>query len=814
MKYWVGTFLLLVCTRGMSQSQACPDNINFNLNALTYWDAYTGNNHAGNGPTAIKVRYDRAANAPVGTIGATSIFEYGLAVAGIQVISQNGIDPFGGFQTIPNINGYQYTSSVKLGSTSVNQTSTANGGAPGGYIRGISYDINVPASATGQPYTMTYAYAMVLENGTHNTIEQPLFTATLSTHDSIISCASPHYNLPTNNNAQEGGRGATLDSAAAKAEGFTVSPKLSPTTTQVGTTGASVHLQDVWTKGWTEVTFDLSAYRGSTVTLTFEADNCIPGGHFAYAYIALRNNCGGLSISGEPIACTNTNLTNSIPGLAGARYEWIIPSGWAITSSTDTSVVHVNIGDQPGYIIAHELNGCADLRDTLFVNTNPPTIPGVLDGDTLVCSINNLNTIELSGNRGSVLKWIQSNDGSTWNDIADTTLHYIAANLETTTTYRALVRNGPTCLIDTSTAATITVNPKSVGGELDPANKNICKGEDPGALLTIKGNTGAVQLWQTSIDSVNWTTFFVAGTDSAYRVSGLTATTLYRVVVKSGVCPADTSDPAKIKLFDAFFPEANLYPADTTICYGGKASLDASITIGTSYTWSSIENLSGPSSGTITAPYNLNTQATPHQTTDFVLTVTNADCPNPLVDTFHVAVLAPIIVNPGNDTSVVINQPLQLNASSSDSGDSFAWTPGLGLNNPNISNPVATFDTGLDSVRFVVTATSSYGCQGSGDVLVKIFKTGPDIFVPNAFTPGRSTNSVFRPIPVGISTLKYFRVYNRWGQLVYNTTRSGQGWDGSIDGKPQGPSTYVWMVQGIDYQGNTVTKKGVMVLIR
>jgi gliding motility-associated-like protein len=798
----------------MSQSQACPENINFNMNALTDWDAYTGNNHAGNGPSAIKERYDRAVRAPGGTIGATTIYEYGLAVAGIQINTQNGIDPFGGFQTIPNINGYQYTNSVKLGSTSVSQNSTSNGGAPGGYIRGISYDINVPTSATNEPYTMTYAYAMVLENGTHNTIEQPLFSATLSTNDSVVSCASPRYNLPTNNNAQEGGRGATLDSAAAKAEGFTVSSKLSPTTSQVGASGTSVHLQDVWTKGWTEVTFDLSPYRGKMVTLTFEADNCIPGGHFAYAYIALRNNCAGLSISGEPIACTNTNLTYSIPALTGAKYEWIIPSGWTITSATDTSVVHVNIGDQPGYLIAHEINGCADLRDTLFVNTDPPTIPGNLAGDTIVCSGNNINPLVLSGNRGSVLKWIQSSDGTNWSDITDTTLIYDATNLQTTTTFRALVRNGPTCRIDTSTAATISVDPRSNGGELDPANKNICKGQDPGALLTLKGSMGAIQLWQSSTDSINWSTYFAAGTDSAYRVAGLTATTDYRVVVKSGVCPPDTSSLASIKLFDAFFPEANLEPADTTICYGTKASLDASIIIGTNYTWNTYENLTGPSSGNITAPYNLTSQATPAQTTDYVLTVTNANCPNPLVDTFHVAVLAPIIVSAGNDTSVVVNQPLQLHATSSDSGDTFVWYPALGLSNPNISNPTATYDAGLDSVRYMVTATSSFGCQGSNDIVVKIFKTGPDIFVPNAFTPDRATNNVFRPIPVGISTLTYFRIYNRWGQLVFSTNRSGQGWNGAIDGKPQGPSSYVWMVQGVDYQGNTITKKGVMALIR
>ena len=86
----------------------------------------------------------------------------------------------------------------------------------------------------------------------------------------------------------------------------------------------------MWTKGWTEVTFDLSPYRGQQVLLTFEADNCVPGGHFAYAYVALRNTCSGLNISGPLLACVNGNFTYSIPALAGAEYNWTVPGGWTM----------------------------------------------------------------------------------------------------------------------------------------------------------------------------------------------------------------------------------------------------------------------------------------------------------------------------------------------------------------------------------------------------------------------------------------------------------------------------------------------------
>jgi len=86
--------------------------------------------------------------------------------------------------------------------------------------------------------------------------------------------------------------------------------------------------------------------------------------------------------------------------------------------------------------------------------------------------------------------------------------------------------------------------------------------------------------------------------------------------------------------------------------------------------------------------------------------------------------------------------------------------------------------------------------------------------VPNAFTPGSGTNNIFRPVCVGIVGLTYFRVYNRWGQLVYETTQIGDGWDGRIDGHLAETGAYVWLVQGKTYLGEVITHRGTMILIR
>jgi gliding motility-associated-like protein len=814
-------FCLSVPPTAYSQTQTCPLNINFSLDNLTHWEAYTGNNMNGNNDQTRQY-YDSTFTAPNGTINVKDISEYLLSsVYGIQVLNNQGTDPFGSFPTIPTINGYAYNYSVLLGSTSIS-VGNSGGGDAGGYVRGISYVINVPATPVGQPYTMTYAYAMVLENGRHPSSYQPLFSATVTslTHDSVITCASPQYFLPTipgSTNQQDAG--GTLDSAVAISEGFTVSPRLSPNPNPNAPANEPdpAHLQDVWYKGWNEVTFDLSPYRGQKVLLTFEADNCRPGGHFAYAYVALRNTCSGLQISGPLAACANGNFTYSIPALAGAEYAWGVPAGWSIESGANTNIINVNAGTGNGKITASELNGCANLKDTIQVSALPPTVPGNVTGNAVDCADSNTNVLTLSANLGNVINWIAStNGGTSWSPLGDTTTTYNSKNITQTTVFKALVQNGGSCPIDSSSPATITVDQLSRGGLIDPPNADFCANQTVADILKINNFVGQVVDWQSSTDSINWQNFAPGYTDTTYGVIGINQTTYYRSILKNGVCPADTSAVGSVKLFSTPFPQSTYDPGDTTICYGTPALLNAAISIGTSYTWINTDSLQNPGNGTIPSTvFMLSASAYPTKTTNYVLSIENLGCPNFLLDTFHINVIPQIIVNAGNDTAVVIGEPLQFNATSNDTAtDVFLWTPSTDLNNANISNPVGIYGSNIDTITYLVTATDPFGCYGAAKISVSVFKTLPDIFVPNAFTPGKNINSVFRPVLVGISSLKYFRVYNRWGELVYSTSRNEEGWDGTINGKPQDTGTFVWMVQGTDYTGKIITKKGTVVLIR
>jgi hypothetical protein len=163
------------CSVVYGQLQDCPPNINFATGNLSSWSAKTGLVGGASQsyplPNALSV-----------------IPEYTISTTGIKVITTSTSDKYGSFPTIPTINGYAYNFSVQLGSTATSYDLHSTSANPGGFTRAITYLINVPAGPTSEPYTMTYAYAMVLENGTHNSNEQPLFKATLSVNGTIIFC--------------------------------------------------------------------------------------------------------------------------------------------------------------------------------------------------------------------------------------------------------------------------------------------------------------------------------------------------------------------------------------------------------------------------------------------------------------------------------------------------------------------------------------------------------------------------------------------------------------------------------------------------
>jgi gliding motility-associated-like protein len=188
-------------------------------------------------------------------------------------------------------------------------------------------------------------------------------------------------------------------------------------------------------------------------------------------------------------------------------------------------------------------------------------------------------------------------------------------------------------------------------------------------------------------------------------------------------------------------------------------------------------------------------------------------CRSQRPDTVVVSILPPVYVFAGSDTSIAINQPLQLIAVDINNGGftSYTWSPAIGLSNSFIQNPVAVLS---NDITYTVTARTPDNCIAQDNINIKVF-LGPEIYVPTAFTPNNDgSNDIIKPVLVGIRELKYFSIYNRYGEEVYNTSEMGRGWDGIYKGQSQNSAAFIWVAEAVDYRGNILKRQGTVILIR
>lgn len=140
----------------------------------------------------------------------------------------------------------------------------------------------------------------------------------------------------------------------------------------------------------------------------------------------------------------------------------------------------------------------------------------------------------------------------------------------------------------------------------------------------------------------------------------------------------------------------------------------------------------------------------------------------------------------------------------------YTWLPPATLSNPAVSNPVAT---PLVSTRYLLRVTDLNNCSSEAGFEVKV---SGNLLMPTAFTPNKDgLNDIFS-IPGNLFIdLQQFTVYNRWGNPVFNTLSSVEGWDGRYNGVPLPPGGYAWMIRYRDaFSGETRLLKGTVMLIR
>jgi gliding motility-associated-like protein len=244
---------------------------------------------------------------------------------------------------------------------------------------------------------------------------------------------------------------------------------------------------------------------------------------------------------------------------------------------------------------------------------------------------------------------------------------------------------------------------------------------------------------------------------------------------------------------------------DSSICAGQKIKLVTSSNA-TRFTWEPAAGLDNANSQ--------NPIANPSATTRYIVTASKDNCAEKR-DTVLITVVPAITVQVTPDTEIDPGTPFQLYAFSPElagkPGTNYQWLPPQGLNNNEIADPVATIS---EDISYTANIISREGCSGTRTVRLSVSEPA-SIFVPDVFTPNADgINEQLSPEIGKDFTLQYFRIYNRWGELIFISEKSGTGWDGMFKGSPVVPGQYVYKLTVLSPRKRVVKKEGTVLLIR
>jgi len=514
--------------------------------------------------------------------------------------------------------------------------------------------------------------------------------------------------------------------------------------------------------------------------------------------VAVTNSIGcidtsrTISISLYPKPAANFTINNTVQCLTGnsfvytntstistgtLSYQWNLGDGHKAFSKDTTYTYSGANSNYSVQLISTSNNGCSDSITKQVVVKPIPSTPTITPGSALsFCTGGN---VVLSSDTAQGNQWYKNN---------------LSVSGAVSQTYTATTSGNYTVIATANGCSGAASNPVTVTVNAIPsaptATANGPVSFCSAGSVVITSNTSNGNQWYSAGSMIN------GATNQTY-----TATTpgSYTVIATSNNCQSSASNTITVSISPITPTPSITANGPLTFCANGSVVLSSSAADGNQWYVSGYPI--GQASGNTYTAFSAGVYT-------LIATAANA-CPSNPSEGIEINILPSPHGIRYDDINVASNTPTVLEARNI--GQAYSWIPSTGLTNENTDAP--TFNYG-ETTDYLIHITTSAGCFTDDTVLVKVY-TVKGILVPSAFTPnGDGLNDVLKAFTIDIKQLNYFRIYNKWGQLVFESNNTSIGWDGTFKGEPQALGNYVWIGQGIDNNGRIVNQHGQVLLIR
>jgi gliding motility-associated-like protein len=500
----------------------------------------------------------------------------------------------------------------------------------------------------------------------------------------------------------------------------------------------------------------------------------------ALAKVSQTLICDSATIKLTDISNTNDVITH---------YKWQLNN--AVVSTVASPFITLkNTGTYNVKFVAKTKTGCADsiVYNSLIKVAATPKIK--VNGDSAVCKNGQLQfTANQLNADTSVINWL-------WNFGNGIT---------------SVQQNPPAINFNNAGLSTIQLQVKSSNGCSTTIHKNIVVHDLPNVnigndtvicrnqSLPIKATGAATYTWYNSNNTLSCincsTTIAKPLTDISYMVEGKTS---------FGCKGYDTinikvQQPQKLSLakFD-------------TLCLGESRVYTATGT--DKYTWWPTTYLSNANAATVTFK--------PLKDTLIKYTLIGTDNYACFRDTAYLSVKTyPIPKFNILDKEMNVNAGTSLKITTTSSSDiaKWQWLPAINIQNPNVAEPIIT---ARENIKYTCIASNLGKCSTRQEITINVVCNNGNIFLPNTFSPNKDgQNDIFYPRGKGIFNIKSFRIFNRWGELVFERANfkandASYGWDGTYKGKELPNDAYVYSIEIMCDNTNITAAKGTITLLK